>query len=391
MPLSDQTPLSDQALDEVTLAQALIRAPSPSYRETPAVEVMLEAFRALSFDESYRDEAGNAVGVLRRGDGPVVMMNGHLDTVPLGDEALWPHPPLGGDVAQERLWGRGACDMKSALACMALAARDVADAGFRGTLLVTGVVQEEVGGLGARFLGDTVKADVVILGEPSKLRLMLGHRGRVELLARFEGRIAHAARQELGDNALYRAVDFLGRLKELALPSGGPLGASTVTPTSLRTFPEGGHNVVPGRAELILDYRNLPDDEEGAIVARLQALAEEMSLTVPAERSASENGKVAYELPRIAPPYLAPGESKHVNLAREVLQETLPAHGVDFQEGVWWFATDAPHLAKTGAVVIGFGPGEEELAHTTRESVPLAHLKIARAAYAALARAYLGA
>jgi putative selenium metabolism hydrolase len=376
-------------LTELSLAQALIRAPSPSYRETPAAEVMLDAFTRLGFDERYRDDAGNVVGVLRRGDGPTVMMNGHLDTVPLGDEALWPHPPLGGEVAEDRLWGRGACDMKSALACMTLAARDVADGDFSGTLMVTGVVQEEVGGLGARHLGETVRADVVILGEPSKLRLMLGHRGRVELLVRFEGRIAHAARQELGDNALYRAVDFLGRLRELTLPAGGPLGASTVTPTVLKTFPEGGHNVVPGRAELILDYRNLPGDEPEAVVRRLQELAPEASITVPAERSASESGKVMCDLPRIAPPYLAPGENAQVTLARAVLQETLPAHGTDFQEGVWWFATDAPHLAKTGAVVIGFGPGEEELAHTTRESVPLAHLKTARAAYAALARAYL--
>jgi acetylornithine deacetylase/succinyl-diaminopimelate desuccinylase-like protein len=317
------------------------------------------------------------------------MLNGHLDTVPLGDEALWPHPPLAGAIAQARLWGRGACDMKSALACMAFAAKDAVDAGVRGTLLVTAVVQEEVGGLGARYLGETMKADVAILGEPSKLKLMLGHRGRVEILASLPGKIAHAARAELGDNALYRAADLLQELRGLELPRGGPLGGSTLTPTRLKSYPEGGSNVVPGRAELTIDYRNIPSDSPQEIMARLGALAPEASLSVPDEHAQSENGKVRYSFSRVVTSYLAPGESAPVATARRVLKEVLDGEGLAFEEDCWWFGTDAPHLAATGAVVIGFGPGEEELAHTTRESVPLAHLPIARRAYAALVRAYL--
>ena len=221
---------------EVQLAQKLVRAESPSGRESPAAHVLIEAFEALGFDEAYIDNAGNAVGTLRRGDGPTVMLNGHIDTVPIGDEELWPHPPLSGDIVDGRMWGRGACDMKSALACMVYAAKDVMDE-IAGTLMVTGVVQEEVGGLGARFLGETLQADVVILGEPSKLRLMLGHRGRVEVEVKLPGKIAHAAKNELGDNALYRASHLLTQLEELELPSGGPLGSSTLTPTQLTSFP----------------------------------------------------------------------------------------------------------------------------------------------------------
>ena len=230
----------------------------------------MAAFREEGFDEAYSDPAGNAVGVLYGGQGRTgrtVMLNGHIDTVPLGDEHEWPYPPLSGELADGRLWGRGACDMKAALACMLYAAKD-AQAELDGTVVITGVVQEEVGGLGARYLGETMQADVVILGEPSKLRLMLGHRGRVEVLASLPGKIAHAAKNELGDNALYRAGRFLAGLETLELPSGGPLGGSSLTPTSLTSFPLDGKNVVPGRAELTVDYRNIPGDEPEEILKR---------------------------------------------------------------------------------------------------------------------------
>jgi putative selenium metabolism hydrolase len=350
---------------------------------------LLGAFRQLGFDEAYIDAAGNAIGVLERGPGPLVVFNGHVDTVPLGDEALWPHPPLGGDVVNGRLWGRGACDMKSAVACMALAARDAADTGFAGTLMVTAVVQEEVGGLGARHLSQTLKPDVVILGEPSELNLMLGHRGRVEVEVNFPGRIAHAAKSELGDNALYHAARFLGALEELDLPKGGRLKGSTATPTNLRSFPEQSANVVPGGARLIVDYRNISEDEPEAILVRLKKLAPQAQFQIPDERAVSESGDVQYIFPRVNPPYLVAEDHPVVEKARKVLADILPASGMPFYEGMWWFATDAPHLALSGAPVIGCGPGNPELAHTTSENVPLEHLHVARIAYRELALAYL--
>lgn len=389
------TDTATETAPEVALAQRLVRAFSPSGAESPAAEVLLAAFREAGFDEAYLDDAGNAVGIVRCGTGAgrTVMMNGHIDTVPLGDEAAWPHPPLSGELAEGRLWGRGACDMKAALACMVYAVRDAAP-DLDGTVIVTGVVQEEVGGLGARYVGETMQADVVILGEPSKLKLMLGHRGRVEVEVSLPGRIAHAARNDLGDNALYRAGRFLAQLETLELPAGGPLGGSSLTPTSLTSFPQNGKNVVPGRAELTVDYRNIPGDEPQDILARLQALEPDARLSVPDEEAVSESGGVAYTFPRVVPVYLAPGDHPDVTTARGALKRLLTDAGETYDEDCWWFGTDAPHLAKTMAdtdgVVIGFGPGEEELAHTTRESVPLAHLRVARQGYATLLRAYLG-
>ena len=375
---------------ELELAQALIRVDSPSEHEHDVMQTMLSAFQSLGFDEAYLDRAGNAVGVLRRGDGPTVMFNGHLDTVPYGDVSLWEHGPLSGDVADGYLWGRGSVDMKSALACMAFAAKDAVEAGFRGTLTVTAVVQEEIGGLGARHLQENMKADIVVLGEPSNLNLMLGHRGRLEVEVRLPGKIAHAAKNELGDNALYHAAELLQKLKTLELPVGGPLGASTLTPTHLVSQPQNGKNVVPGRADLTLDYRNIPGDEPAAILERLSALAPAATFTVHDVEAVSGDGAVTVRYPQYIEPYLAPGENRLVNVARVALKKSLEPFDVSYGERVWWFATDAPHLSEMGCPVIGFGPGDEDLAHTTRERVPLRHLTVARAVYRDLALAYVG-
>lgn len=375
----------------INLAADLIRAPSPSGSERPAVDVLLGAMRLLGFDEVYRDEAGNAIGKFVRGAGPTVLLTGHLDTVPVGDEELWPHPPLAGEVAGGRLWGRGACDMKSALACMVYAAADAAATGFAGTLLVAGVVQEEVGGLGSRHLGETLPCDVVVLGEPSKLQLKLGHRGRVEVEVEVPGAIAHAAKAELGENALYNAARYLAALESIGLPSGGPLGGSSATATRLFNYPLEGANVVPGAAVITVDYRNIPGDEPAEVLARLRALTGDrrVKFSFPREDAVSEDGAVTASYDRVAPAYLAPGDHQAVAIARSVLRQVVEEHGQTFEEGYWWFCTDAPHLARPDRPVIGFGPGAEELAHTTRECVPLEDLKIARHAYRELALAYL--
>lgn len=371
----------------VELLRALVRAPSPSGRERPAVEAFAAAMRDLGFDRVMIDEAGNAVGTIERGDGPTLVFNGHLDTVPTGDPAAWPVDPLGGELVDGRVWGRGAVDMKGALAAMAVAGRIAADAGFAGTLVVSGVVQEEVGGLGARWFGERHRADLVVLGEPSDLGLRLGHRGRIEARVTLPGRIAHAAKAELGENALLRAARYALALERLELPVDPVLGRSSATLTQLRGFPSDGANVVPGRADLTIDYRHVAAESPEDVVARLAALDPEARVAVGEEHAVSEGGVVDRRYPRVNPAYRVETGHPAVAWAREVLDRAL---GRPVDVGTWWFATDAPHLARMGAPVLGFGPGDPELAHTTREAIDAASLVTAVQAYGALATAFLG-
>ncbi len=374
-------------MTELELAQALIHQESLSQQESKVMLVMLSAFQDLGFDQAYIDKAGNAIGIFHRGNGPTIMLNGHLDIVPLGDLSRWPYPPLTAEVIDGELWGRGAVDMKGAMACMALAAKDAVLQGFKGTLLVTAVVMEEIGGFGARYIHETLKPDVIILGEPSNLSLMLGHRGRIELEVIFHGKIAHAAKNELGINALYKASRFLEKLEHLQLPKGGLLGGSSVTPTKLVSYPNNSTNVVPGSAELTLDYRTIPDDDLQSVLERLQALDPEAEIKVRQVSLSNQDDSLTYTID-VAPPYITPGENSFVQKARPAIKKTLAEFNLPLRERMWWFATDAPYLAASGVPVIGFGPGNEELAHTTQERVPVKQLEIARKVYTDLVLAY---
>lgn len=370
----------------VELTRTLVRAPSPSGRERPAVDAFVSALHDLGFDRVELDEAGNAIGTLAGGDGPTLVLNGHLDTVPTGDPADWPVDPLGGELNDGAVWGRGSVDMKGALAAMAVAARAVARAGFAGRLVVAGMVQEEVGGFGARWFGERQRPDLVVLGEPSDLGIRIGHRGRIEARVVLPGRIAHAAKAELGENAVLRAARYSLALAGLTLPQDPLLGRSSATVTQVRSFPVDGANVVPGRAELTIDYRNVPGDEVDAVLARLAGVDLGARVDLPEETARSEDGRVERRFPRVNPAYLLDRGHPAVGWARAVLGAALEREvGV----GTWWFATDAPHLAVRGAPVLGFGPGDPELAHTTREAVPIAALHAAAHGYRALASAFL--
>ncbi len=376
----------------VDLARDLVRAASPSGHERPAVDAFATALHGLGYDTVEVDAAGNAIGTLRRGEGPTLVLNGHLDTVPTGDASAWPVDPLGGEVVDGRLWGRGSVDMKGALAAMAVAGRAAADEGFAGTLVVVGVVQEEVGGLGARWFAEgAVRPDLIVLGEPSDRGLRLGHRGRIEAHVTLTGRIAHAAKAELGDNALVRAARYALALEGLALPKDPRLGRSTATLTQLSGFPSDGPNVVPGRAELTIDYRQVPSDALDDVVARLAALDPSAVVTVPDEIAQSEDGAVHRRYPRVNHAYLLDAHHPCVDWARDVLSASRGATGepATVDVGTWWFATDAPYLAQLGAPVLGLGPGDPELAHTTRESLPVAELRKAVDDYRHLATAFL--
>jgi acetylornithine deacetylase/succinyl-diaminopimelate desuccinylase-like protein len=90
----------------------------------------------------------------------------------------------------------------------------------------------------------------------------------------------------------------------------------------------------------------------------------------------------------VAPPYITPGENSFVQKTRPTLKKTLAEFNLPLRERMWWFCTDAPYLAASGVPVIGFGPGNEELAHTTQERILVKQLEIARRVYRDLILAY---
>ncbi|MEO6700611.1 MAG: M20/M25/M40 family metallo-hydrolase [Jatrophihabitantaceae bacterium] len=169
-------------VDAVGLIRQMLDIPSPSYEEAAIARYLVDTMTGLGFTASI-DEAGNATGVIRRGDGPTVMLLGHMDTAP-------------GTVrvrsADGRLYGRGAVDAKGPLATMICAAASAVD--YAGTIVVIGAVEEETpGSRGAVSVRDNHRLpDAAIIGEPSGwASIVVGYKGKLDLRYRVERPATH--------------------------------------------------------------------------------------------------------------------------------------------------------------------------------------------------------
>ncbi len=377
--------------DVVRFAQKLIQTKSLSGRESEVADVVQNEMQQLGYDQTWRDEVGNVVGMMKGSDGgKSVMLNSHIDHVDVGDESKWPHPPYAATIADEFIWGRAACDVKGALAVQVYAPAIARKAGLRvaSDVYTTAVVLEERGGWGSEHLAQTLKADYAILGEATSNDLRIGHRGRMEMLVRFAGRSVHASAPARGANPHYGLARFLNRLRDLRMLSDDMFGHSTVAPTLISTD-QASPNVTPGEIRLTLDWRNIPSETPEQILAKVQHLLDDTlsrepgvtaSVEVPQTVLSTYTG-LSEPHSLIHPAYYLPEAHPFVQSSRKILASALER---EIEVSTWAFATDGGHLMKAGIPTIGFAPGEERLAHTTQDRVAIAQLIEATVGYLAL-------
>jgi acetylornithine deacetylase/succinyl-diaminopimelate desuccinylase-like protein len=319
-------PGQDAQADAVELLKALIRinTANPPGNERPAQELLADTLTEAGFAcELLSAEPGRPNLVARlQGErpGPTLCLLGHVDTVP-ADPAEWSFDPWIGDVAAGEVRGRGAQDMKDQVAAEVAAAAGLGREGWRprhGELLVVATADEEMGaGAGARWLcrehPDKVRSDYVLnegggvsflLGGRRFYTLCVGEKGVFRFKVRTRGRAGHASVPGLGDNALLKLVPLLGRLREqppidptpegvefIAALTGARLGDGdpgaladaveelrrsapqlvaylvepmlrvTLVPT--RAWASEKDNVIPSRAEILVDCRVPPGMGEG--------------------------------------------------------------------------------------------------------------------------------
>jgi acetylornithine deacetylase len=353
----------------VELLRELVRVPSPSGSEEAAAELAHERLAAAGLET---ERVGNSVlARLARGAGPALLLNSHLDTVPVGEG--WTRDAYGAELADGAIWGRGANDAKASVAAMIDAvctlARAPGDA--RGTLWLALTCEEETSNAGmtavlARLAGQRI--DGAVTGEPTGLEVVRAQAGLAVLVAEWIGRGCHAAHvtRVEHDSALARAVAELAATSPyVALPEPHPLlGTSTVTPTVFRAGQ--AHNVVPDRAQATFDARLAAPHDARSVRALLAARLPTAEVAIRSERLAAVETEAAHPLVRCA---LA-----CAGRARAIGSSTL---------------SDMALLR--GIPAVKCGPGESVRSHTPDEHVLAREVEAGAAFYAALVPRALGA
>lgn len=380
-----------------TFLQELVRIPSLSHHEGAVAARLADEMRSVGLDEVWTDRIGNVIGRVGSGEGPKLLLNGHLDTVDVGDPQRWLHAPYDGVEEDGILYGRGACDMKGGLAAMVYGAKALLDSGvdLAGDLYLVGVVQEEpCEGLGMRVLVEEegIRPDYVVLCEPSDLQVRLGHRGRLEMQMEVRGRAAHASSPSLGDNAIHNAARLIFGLELLAsrLPTDPFLGQGSLTVTEIESE-AASRNAVPDRCTFYVDRRLTLGETENKALAEVQNIinTEEMDaqVRVTEYRSTSYAG---YEcrIKNAFPAWAMPEHHPLVQTTTRCVRETL---GYRPRLGRWAFSTDGTYTSGVANIpTVGFGPGEERYAHTLDDQVRLKDVADAARVYARLAMELLG-
>ena len=284
------------------------------------------------------------------GGGRSLLLNGHLDTVGVaGMEA-----PFEPRVESGRLYGRGAYDMKGAVAAILLAAAQAT--GLRGDVIVTAVADEELASTGTETALAHVRADAAIVVEPTDLRLAIAHRGFVGFELETAGVAAHGSRPDLGVDAIVKMGPVLVALEELDRRLQSGARHALVGPASLHaSLIEGGQEFssYPARCLLTGERRTIPGETVAQVERELREIAGDAALRIGVSRD----------------PFETPGDHPFVGLVGRA------AGGVEHAGVPFW--TDAALIASTGIPAVVYGPAGEG-AHAAVEWVDLASLRRVR-------------
>ncbi|HCG29428.1 MAG TPA: peptide hydrolase, partial [Chloroflexi bacterium] len=166
----------------------------------------------------------NLIATLRRGNGPTLLFNAHVDVVPTGDVGAWSYPPFAAEVAGGRVYGRGAGDDKASVTAQVMGAIALARSGveFGGTLIVNVVADEETGGKhGALYVVENIatRPDYVIVGEQTLSMVAIGERGFASTRVITRGRAAHGALPWEGANAIEAMAEVIVALRRELWPA----------------------------------------------------------------------------------------------------------------------------------------------------------------------------
>lgn len=394
----------------VEFCQRLIRVPAISGDEERVANLYLQEMEKLGYDEFFRDDWGNVVGIIKGNtDGPTIMYNSHLDHVDPGNIDEWQgYDPYGGliDVVEvddqdcvktelaEVIHGRAAADVKGGGATQIYAGAVILklrEMGYkiRGNFMFTGVVLEEPAEqLGMKKLIDetfpkkNLNYHCVVSSEATSLKLCLGHRGKMEIIITVYGETSHASTPWLGINAVNKAAILINEIeKELPkkFETDAELGPSSIALTNISCTP-GELAISPDRCYITYDRRLIPNETEESCLQEIKDIIEKLSLHDPrlkatveisAQRRTSYTGKSAI-VPNFKEAWKIPQDHPVVKTCASALEHVGQTAKYDH----WSFGTDLSKVvANDCKPAIGYSPMQEQYCHRPIDKVRIDYME----------------
>ncbi len=367
----------------------LVKIKSLSMGEKDVQMELKRQMEEAGFDKVWIDGLGNVIGRIGNGK-KILAIDGHIDTVDVGNLANWNFDPFSGEIKDGFVYGRGTVDQKGGPAAFVTAGRILKELGFDRdlTLYCTGTVMEEdCDGLCWKYLveEEKIKPDFAISTEPTNLNVYRGHRGRMEIEIEFHGISCHGSAPERGKNAVYAASRACLEIEKLneRLPSDPFLGKGTCT-VSLFKSDSPSLCAVADYARVHIDRRLTWGETKESAMAEVNAIIKDLDA----------KAKVLY-YEEVAYTGLKYGMEKYYPTWKIEPSHPVVTTGVEAFKKVtgkepivdkWTFSTNGVTINGYYKIpLIGFGPGNEVMAHAPNEKVPVEDLRVASAFYAAYA------
>jgi len=315
--------------------------------------------------------------------GPVLCLSGHMDVVPAGDERSWKYPPFGAEIHEDKIWGRGAADMKGALAAQLYALAAVKDSGvpLRGTVMLGNTVDDETAGKwGMKYMvegGLTSKGWPLptfhVLGEANHLNTTGSFKGRLWLRIVMKGKPAHGGAPEKGINAIDKMIQLVGKIKEIPRGKHPLMGEDTLNLGIL----QGGTkvNIVPAECEAHIDFRMCPPPDT---TSSLHCFQETIGRLKAEDPQLAVEGFDIYER---RDPVEVNFDHPLIETSKSCIREVTGNEPL--REGAL-SAGDLYHTLKKGIPGVWIGPGEINILHQTDEFLDIDELTRAAKIYAFL-------
>lgn len=370
--------------DLIKLTQSMVRIPSvnPPGDEKDVAEFLLQELKSYGFSSKLLNVKPKRPNVIAsysgRKRGKTVLLDGHMDVVPVGDLSAWEYDPFSAILHDGRIYGRGSVDMKGGLASAIIAAKAFAETygeDFAGSIVIAGVVDEEDAGIGTKKLVKEIKADMAIVAEPSDNSIYRAHKGVLWFEVTTRGNAIHSSRVRSGktENAIYKMVKVVNALENYLAELEKRKNALVGNPTISVGMIKGGikTNVVPDSCTITVDRRLLPNekpekalDDIRKVIAK--ALKEKVKIRVLLVREGA----------------MVDRREAIVKITSDAVKEvTGKSPGVTGCIAT----TDMSFLVNQGKIpAIVYGPGSLEQAHVPNEFVEVDELYKAAKVYSAI-------